>query len=274
MTQRWTRWSRPPVGRGVTLVCFPYAGGGASMFHSWPQGLPATVQVCAVCLPGRENRIGQPFATSVEEVTEAVLADLAPRLDAPLALFGHSMGAALAWSFAARLSEECGVTPLRLFASGAPAPRLADAAELLALGDRELQQVAVERWNNLPEAVLRDERLLAGVLATARADLALYAECARLRRPPLICPIDVFGGMDDPSLPPQLLATWSEYTTGPVETELFPGGHMFATESSPLVVAAMARRLGQCAPASSRPRRQPGNDDPGENLDGVDPCAK
>ena len=44
-------------GDGLRLICFPYAGGGPSLFRGWPLELSQQVEVCAVQLPGREARM-------------------------------------------------------------------------------------------------------------------------------------------------------------------------------------------------------------------------
>ena len=64
----------------MRLFCFPYAGGGASIFHTWPDKLPTTVEVYAVHLPGRENRLTEPpfiqLTPLVQTLTEVLLPHL------------------------------------------------------------------------------------------------------------------------------------------------------------------------------------------------------
>src|SRR5919197_4113314 len=58
----WLIRPQPRSSARLRLFCLAYAGGGASLFRSWPNGLPADVEVCGVQLPGRETRLFErPF---------------------------------------------------------------------------------------------------------------------------------------------------------------------------------------------------------------------
>src|SRR2546421_12668903 len=61
----WFVRHRPNDSARLRLFCLPYAGGGASIFRSWPEGLPESVEVCAIQLPGREARLGEPAYTRI-----------------------------------------------------------------------------------------------------------------------------------------------------------------------------------------------------------------
>jgi len=89
----WLSYRREIAGARLRLFCFPFGGGGASVFATWPQGMPAGVEVCPVQPPGRENRLREPAITRMPQMVAQVVAVLAPYLDLPYALFGHSLGA-------------------------------------------------------------------------------------------------------------------------------------------------------------------------------------
>jgi pyochelin biosynthetic protein PchC len=73
-------------------VCFPHADGAASFFRSWVSWLPEKIELIAACYTGREDRIAEsPAAAMAELVAPSVRAWLSLS-DAPLALFGYSMG--------------------------------------------------------------------------------------------------------------------------------------------------------------------------------------
>src|SRR6266849_6378940 len=108
--QSWIVQRRGGSGATVRLVCLPYAGGGASIYRSWPDGLPASIAVWPVELPGRETRFVEPVYTDLGTLASDLAEVLAPATrDLPLALFGHSMGALLAFEVARRLFRHHGV---------------------------------------------------------------------------------------------------------------------------------------------------------------------
>ena len=105
-TDPWIRCAKPNPAARLRLFCLPYAGGGASLFRDWGQALPDSVEVCAIQLPGREDRIAETPFRQVEDLLPVLLEKLRPYLDRPIAFFGHSMGAFLSYELARALTEE------------------------------------------------------------------------------------------------------------------------------------------------------------------------
>src|ERR1700741_5310415 len=91
---RWSAAAQPPAGR---LFCFPYAGGSASKYRQWRDFLPAGAELCAIQLPGREQRIVEPALRRMDDAVNALVHALLPYVDRPFVFFGHSMGAVIAY---------------------------------------------------------------------------------------------------------------------------------------------------------------------------------
>src|SRR5215213_9001369 len=123
VNEHWLAYVSPRPRASVRLFCFPYAGGGASVFRGWAEGLPEAVEVCPVQLPGRETRFLEPAYTRLPALVEALAESLTPHLDRPFVFFGHSLGALVAFELARRLRRDGGPGPDRLFASGCGAPQ-------------------------------------------------------------------------------------------------------------------------------------------------------
>ncbi|WP_138796198.1 thioesterase II family protein, partial [Escherichia coli] len=111
----------PAAEPPTRLVCFPHAGGSAAYFHGVSRALSPAVDVLAVQYPGRQDRRHEPLIDSIDGLAARVREELAPWTDRPLALFGHSMGAMVAFEVALRLTAD-GAAPSVLFASGRRAP--------------------------------------------------------------------------------------------------------------------------------------------------------
>src|SRR5689334_8070972 len=120
----WFTSQRPNERARLRLFCFPYAGGGAEIYRLWPQNLPSEVEVCVAQLPGRGMRLREQPFTSLDALVETGTEAIAPLLDKPFALFGHSMGAMISFELAQRLRERGGPQPAHLFVSGRRAPQL------------------------------------------------------------------------------------------------------------------------------------------------------
>lgn len=243
---RWLPAAMPDAG--TRLFCFPHAGVGASTYRAWPRSLSqADLGVLPVQLPGRENRMGEPALRAVEPVVEALVRCVADRLDRPYALFGHSMGALVAFEFARRLRELGAPPPVHLFVSGRIAPQLADPRQKLHdLPDAELCARLAD-LGGLPAAVLADPALLGLLLPLLRADLAVNENYRYRPAPPLPVPITAFGGEHDPKVTEAELRAWAEQTDDQFTAHLLPGGHFFVQESVRsllgLLVVGLSRTL-------------------------------
>ncbi|MCF2435219.1 thioesterase domain-containing protein [Streptomyces thinghirensis] len=92
-------------------MCFPHAGGNARLFHGWASRLPADVELSRGALPGPPGRMDEPCVETMEELAGRISEALTPQRDLPLVLFGHSMGAAVAYEVAVRLEGSAGRRP-------------------------------------------------------------------------------------------------------------------------------------------------------------------
>jgi medium-chain acyl-[acyl-carrier-protein] hydrolase len=240
---RWTLVPTPNPAARVRLFCFPYAGGGASIFNTWPRGLPAEVEVVGVQPPGREARIGETPIGNLHELADAIHRELTPLLDRPFVLFGHSNGGLMAFELARRLRRAGGPMPQLLVASGRPAPQLADEEPPIhALPYGEFID-ALRRYNGTPEEILANAEIMELLEPVLRADFSLGETYRYDAEPPLDVPITAFGGERDDEVPREQVEAWREQTTGEFRMQMFPGDHFFLNSDRPQVLAALSREL-------------------------------
>jgi medium-chain acyl-[acyl-carrier-protein] hydrolase len=209
-------------------------------------------------------RIKEPAYSDVYRLVDALSPALAPLLDRPFGLFGHSMGALVAFELARKLRRDRNLLPERLFVSAriAPSMRLKHSP-LNSLPDDQLIDELV-KLNGTDENVLQHKELMKLVLPTLRADLALHEQYKYSEELPLECPIVAFGGTQDPKVDHEGLDAWRNHTTGTFTKRLLAGDHFFinSPQSSFLNVFALeVQRLvaslgGRISPAqrASHPR--------------------
>ena len=248
----WTGRNLDHTGRQprIRLFCFPYAGGGAGVFRAWQDDLPETIQVCPIQLPGRENRFREPPFARLENLVEALATALFPLFNMPFALFGHSMGALIAFELA-RTLRATGVVPTHLFVGAARPPHLHKTdAPIHLLEDKKFVDALRRRVNGIPEAVLRSPDLLQALLPTLRADLALCERYLYARGEPLDCPISALGGEQDQTIELQQLAGWRVHTRASFDLQRFPGNHFFIAEARTPVLRSIITALSKISARS------------------------
>ncbi|HEX5661096.1 MAG TPA: alpha/beta fold hydrolase [Polyangiales bacterium] len=211
----------------LRLLCFPNAGGGASAYRLWQERLPDDIEVCAVQLPGRENRLREPALRELPALIELLRAETAQLRRGPFAFFGHSLGALVAFELTRALRRAGERLPVQLFVSSCRAPHTDDEGVALSELDDASFLGALREFAGTPEAVLQDHELLALVLPTLRADFALRDGYRCAEEPGLALPITVYGGEDDAHVSLSSLFAWRAHTQRSFSLARFPGGHFY-----------------------------------------------
>lgn len=239
---RWLlRVKSNPQAR-LRLFCFPYSGGGASAFASWGQSLPASIAVCPVQLPGRESRIAEPPFVSMDALVPCVAEALRPLLNPPYALFGHSLGALVAFEVARYLRALGAPPPANLFVSACRAPHGSFPEPTYELPEAEFLG-RIRRLKGTPNAVFENPELLELVLPILRADTTIYDTYRFQPGDPIECPITALGGVADDHVSRADLADWSIHTKAAFRLRMFPGDHFFLQSARPQLLRALATDL-------------------------------
>ncbi|MFF9869951.1 thioesterase II family protein [Streptomyces sp. NPDC013953] len=242
-TGAWLRRYHPADAAPTRLVCFPHAGGSATYYFPLSRSLSPAVDVLAVQYPGRQDRRNEAPVGDVAELADLVTEELRPWADRPLALFGHSLGATLAYEVALRL-EAGGVEPVRLFASGRRAPSCHRDQDAVHLADDETLLTTVRSLRGTRPEVLADDALLRRLLPAFRGD---YQAAETYRKSPgaplLRCPVTVLTGTADPEVTRAEADAWADHTAGGFTLHEFPGGHFYLNEHALSVIARIREAL-------------------------------
>jgi pyochelin biosynthetic protein PchC len=236
------------AGSHAAVLCFPHAGGCASFFRSWQSLLP-TARVHAVQYPGREDRVMDETPARLRQLAEAVAEEILAGSERYSVLFGHSMGAYVAFEVAHCLgSAGAGVPTLVVSSAAAPALRppvpFEDSADVLSY---------LERYEPVSPEIRQDEELLELILDYIKDDLRLvarYREHAGKRIDARL--VAVVGADDIPEIRSRT-EQWRDHTEGAFVPVVTPGGHFYLRTDPPtgLIAAELSRCAGP-APAVGR----------------------
>ena len=253
--ERWLAYREPRPRARLRMFCFPYAGGGASVYRGWSAALPADVEVCPVQLPGRESRLREPAYTHIEPLVAALAEVLPAYFDLPFVFFGHSMGAMIGFELTRELRRRGRTLPLHLFVSGRRAPQLPAREEPIhELPEPEFIE-KLRELNGTPEEVLQHAELMRLLLPILRADFGINETYAFLPGEPFDFGISAFGGLGDEDVTRDDLALWQDQTRGRFRLRMLPGDHFFLHATRDVIAEAVARDLAELAgPAAAGAR--------------------
>ena len=209
----------------VSLVCFHCAGGSAQGFFPWKKAVAGRCELYAVELPGRTRRLREPFARSLAELA-GHFAEQCRRLpDKPLVLFGHSLGALLAYETARHLLAAGTRRPSRLLVASRQSPDwLPVCAGLPPMTDRALRDYLGDLAGT-PREVLDNRAMMDLTVPILQADLELILDYRHQYRQPLEIPVVAFGALDDRQVSYESLLAWRRVSGAGFSLSMIDGGH-------------------------------------------------
>ncbi|MFD6280264.1 thioesterase II family protein [Streptomyces sp. NPDC060209] len=238
----WIRRFHPQGDPTARLVCLPHAGGSAGFFFPLSRGLAARgIEALPVQYPGRQDRRTEPNIPDMAVLADHVAEALAPYTDRPLGLFGHSMGATLAYEVACRL-RDASHPAAALFVSARKAPdRVVDDGLHLLSDDQIVADLM--GLDGTGAGMFGDPEMLSLVLPAVRADYRAAETYRYTETAPLTCPVYALTGYADPRVDVGELHHWAARTDGSFELQVFPGGHFYLTDHAEAITAGIAERL-------------------------------
>ncbi|GAA4083675.1 alpha/beta fold hydrolase [Nonomuraea soli] len=248
------------------LVCFPHSGGTAAAYRAWAAAMPPGTQLMAVQYPGLADRLTEAPAISIAAMAAAVAEELARLEPVPCALFGHSLGALVAYE-TAKILQDDGLPARWLFVSGAPAPWQPRGGLAHRAGDEELWSRLCELGGIAPE-VAEDREFRDLLLPVLRCYIGLN----ETYRPspggePLRCRVRGYYNTEDPLVDGAAFGAWAGVAMGGFSARSWPGGHFqVLADPSEVIADILATLAGRTAES---PSGGPPDSSPGESVTGA-----
>lgn len=248
----WLLRRTPKPEAPLRMYCLAHSGGSVGEYLMWSEWLP-DVEVWGLQLPGHGARMTEPAHTAMPELVQEIVSEV--EFIAPYVLFGHSLGAGIAYEVAVARRERGATPPTALVLSAFAAPGRQRESELADLDEQVLLASLEDQFGPLPEELRDDPDWLEMTVEMLRADLRIVDGYRPTGTAPLPCPLLVLGGSDDDTLTESDLAAWRAHTTDDFRLHLLPGGHFYFREDSDdfhTYLADQLRRLaGGAVPGSA-----------------------
>jgi surfactin synthase thioesterase subunit len=246
---RWFIPAEPAEEARIRLFLLAHAGSGAVAYRDWSRLLPGEISAQALTLPGRHSRRAEPLPENWDALLAALHQAMLDALDdeRPYALFGHCIGAQLAYRLAVRLEADGDRPPSLLGMSGwAPKGFFRAPAGYEDLPIHELHQW-VRDLGAVPEEVWADPDMLDLILPPVIADFRVSAQYED-DEAVVDCPLVSYSGQSDQLLvEPDAMASWAGRSNRYLGHNQYQGGHFYVTEHAPAVVSDFSRRLMRIA---------------------------
>jgi len=226
---RWVRHFHPSATAVSRLICFPHAGGSASYYFPVSAALSPNIEVLAVQYPGRQDRRNEKNLEDIGELADRAFEAVVPWCKGPVALFGHSMGAIVAFEVARRLERNAGISLLALIVSGRRGPAT-HRTETVHLRGAEGVATEMRRLSGTNAVLLDDKELTEMVLPATRSDYKAIETYRYEPGPRLSCPILALAGESDPLTTKVEIEDWAQHTNGEFALEIYAGGHFYLND--------------------------------------------
>ncbi len=233
-----------PVESRIDLLCLPCAGASAAMYLRWRRLLPQWLRVVPVELPGRGARLAEGFVPDFDTLVSQLCSEQSQAMQGRYVVFGHSMGALLAYGMARRQKQRGGPMPQALLLSGSSAPSMRDPNRFAGKDNDAALIADLREQGGTPEEVFESAELMRLTLDALAAD---YQVCQSFRHTEpgvLSVPLHVFAGRQD-RIDPASMQAWSAESSAGCTLDWFEGGHFFLRQQEGPFLESLVRRLAQ-----------------------------
>ncbi len=210
----------------IKLVCLPFSGGSEFAFRPLEKYWPNTWKISTLTYPGRGHRLHQALCNNMEDLVDDCWLQLRGKLDEPYVLFGHSMGALVAYLLTHRIIENKGPLPLKLILSGTYGPSVLPKRPYRYLFSKEEFKTKLRSYGGLPDEILNDNAAYDFFESIIRSDFKLIETWRKNSKPLLNVPAIVITGTEE-DMSEADIQLWQEEFRMRVIFNKIEGDHFF-----------------------------------------------
>jgi len=224
------------------LICIPFSGGNAYSYSVFKNYFPENIEFINIELPGRGKRISEKLLYTIDSMTNDLFKQIENEIDGHYVIFGHSLGALLAYTLCRNISDKDLELPKMLFLSGQTAPSLIEASNKNRMTENEIIEM-LRDMGGTPEELLTDKGFLQFFLPVIKADFKSIAEYNyKYYNLPLNVPFTIMYGNEEKTSLNEAEA-WQKETINTVSVHHFNGGHFFIFNQTELICGLINEKI-------------------------------
>lgn len=214
------------------LFCLPSAGSHSTMYSAWCDFLPYWMKIHPIEYPGHGTRCSDPLIDNAEELVQDILQQILFKASENIILFGHSLGAALAWRVIQALQGKGLYEAVKLLVlSGRPETSTLQMSNLHPSYLTQEQLLSkVRTYEGMPPSIIDNQDALNFFLPILQNDLCVNEDLINDTRIVLNKPLWVVTGDVDPITHIDAAEKWKNWTKQWKGIRCFPGGHFFLNQ--------------------------------------------
>ncbi|MFA4979467.1 Surfactin synthase thioesterase subunit [compost metagenome] len=226
----------------INLLCLPFAGGSKYSYLPIKPYIEGNVNMITLDLPGRGSRIDENLLDNIDDMVADIFHQFSPYYQGRYAVFGHSMGALLAYLLVRRIISQGLPAPYCLIVAGREAPILNRQIDTTYLLPKEEFLTRIKALQGIPEEVYQDDVLMDFFEPILRADFCAVETYLHAQYEPLNIPIHVVKGTNENFSVEDALG-WRNETCGAFTFEQIEGGHFFPLKSPKAFSDTLLKKL-------------------------------
>ncbi|MDE8603485.1 thioesterase domain-containing protein [Marinomonas sp. RSW2] len=231
----------------LRLFMFPYAGGNARIFNHWAKSIPQNIEVLALQLPGRGERITEQPQSNIDSLLNTLEIEFSTynANAVPFVFLGHSLGARIAIELTYRFYARQKTLPIHFIASGALSPDL----KRIQINTSSMSNCAfvelLKRIGGTPKNILENNELMQLILPAIKADFCLAESTKPIKPNPLPIGATILNGKSDFKDTELQIKHWQTHFSAEIKSHIFNGGHFFINEHANEVMPIVSDILRQ-----------------------------
>jgi surfactin synthase thioesterase subunit len=228
----------------INLFCLPFAGGNKYSYREYEKNATSGLNIIPLEYPGRGGRMKERFITDMNELVDHLFDEIRFAVSKrSYAIYGHSMGAVVAFFLVKKIIANGLPSPLHLFVSGTTGPSSHAERELkrhLLPKEEFIEEIRV--LDGCPEDILQNAELLDFLEPILRADFELSETFDYTESNPLDIPITVITGTEE-DMEADDIYSWQKESLMPVDFRTMPGKHFFIHKYPREIIGIISEKL-------------------------------